>query len=125
MSSNGRYGDHGSVTEFFWRDLEVSYDAIVELGADRQLSRFMNFLDTMSLEELKDLADVTEVILKDGANKDQCKIDLSLICKEKMLLTLLLRDFQNRKKRSIATYYESNSSETKYKTPLAQIHHLF
>ena len=125
MSANGRYREHSGVTELFWRDLEVSSDAINELSEDQQLRRFVAFLNAMSLEELKDLADITEVILKDAANKEQCKTDMTLISKEKMLLTLFLRDFQNRKKRSITTFYETTSVEMKYKTPLAQLHHLF
>ncbi|QTH40894.1 hypothetical protein J4772_25505 [Cohnella sp. LGH] len=103
----------------------MSFDAINELSTVQQSRRFEAFLDVMSLEELKDLADVTEVILKDSTNKEQCKKDMSLISKERMLLTLLLRDFQNRKKRSIPTFYESNSNELRHKTPLAQLHHLF
>ncbi|WFB59567.1 hypothetical protein [Paenibacillus sp. BR1-192] len=125
MSANGRYREHGSVTEFYWRDLEVSFDAINELSANQQLRRFEAFLDAMSLEELKDLADVTEVVLTDSANKEQCKNDLSLISEGRVLLALLLRDFQNRKKRSIPIFYENNSDELKHKTPLAQLHHLF
>lgn len=125
MSANGRYREHSSVTELFWRDLEVSFDAISELSTGQQSRRFEAFLDSMSLEELKDLANATELVLSDSTNKEQCKKDLSLITKEKLLLTLLLRDFQNRKKRSIPAFYESKSDELIYKTPLAQLHHLF
>ena len=50
---------------------------------------------------------------------------MTQISREKMLLTLFLRDFQNRKKRSIPVNYDSNSPELRYKTPLAQLHHLF
>lgn len=125
MSANGKYSETDSITELFWRDLEVSFDAINELDAEQKAKRLESFLDAMSLDELKDFADVIEVVLKDSTNKEESKKDLSLISKEKLLLALLLRDFQNRKKRNIPAFYENNSAEMRYKSPLAQLHHLF
>lgn len=125
MSANGKYGECNAVNDVYWRELGVRFDAINEIDTDQKLRQFRVALDVMSLDELKELADVAEISLTDPKNKEQSKNELALLSGEKLLLELLLRDFQNRKKRTIPAYYESNSIEKIYNTPLAQLHHLF
>ncbi|OME34932.1 hypothetical protein [Paenibacillus odorifer] len=125
MSANGLYKEHSSVNDVFWRELGVRYDAINELDKEQKSKQLRQFIETMSVEELKEFADVTGSILKNTEDKEAITNELVNLSEKKLVLALLLRDFQNRKKKTIPIFYQSNSKEQSYKSPLAQLHHLF
>ncbi|NHN34832.1 hypothetical protein [Paenibacillus agricola] len=125
MSANGVYKEHSSVNDLFWRELGVRFDAINEIDNEQKSKQLRQFLEAMSLDELKEFADATGTVLTNSEDKEATTNELVNLSEQKLVLSLLLRDFQNRKKRTIPNFYQSNSELQSYKSPLAQLHHLF
>lgn len=125
MSANGKYQGLSSVNDVYWRELGVRYDSLNELDSEQKMRHFRVILDGLSLDELKEFAVFNEILLLNSKNKEESKSQFNNLSEDKLILAIHMRDFQNRKKKTISAYYGTNSCEIKYKTPFVQLHHLF
>lgn len=125
MSANGKYRLQSDVNMAYWRELGVKYDAINELQTGQRRTHFTVFLEGLSNADLQELANITGIILDDTESKEKMKQDLLGLDNDKRDIVLYLRDFQNRKKKTINSYYIDHSVEQHYGSTLAQLYHLF
>lgn len=109
----------------YWRNLQVSYDAINEMEKDKQKSYMKVILNSMQLKGFQELAIFFEIDIEKSDTKEEIWKKLLLISDQDRKLILLLNDFQRRKKKSIANYYGSVFSDEEHTITLIQLYRLF
>ncbi|SEJ43976.1 hypothetical protein [Bacillus thuringiensis] len=113
----------------FWRSVGVSIDLINELSTSDIGIRFKSMLNNVTINELSELATLLNVDLKDVNKKEQaeCFNEVPINSQKEIIL---LREFLNRKKRTVIRYYNYVSTNSDYETifkhsQVCQLYQLF
>ncbi|WP_000961320.1 hypothetical protein [Bacillus cereus] len=106
-------GDKNDVK--FWRFVGVSIDLINELSPSQIEIRFKSMLNNVTLNELAELAMLLNVDIKDVNKKEQveCFNEVPIDSQKEIIM---LREFLNRKKKTVIRYYNSVSVNSNYET---------
>ncbi|MNW42630.1 hypothetical protein D3C74_198050 [compost metagenome] len=121
VTTNQKYKEITSVSPQYWRELQVRYDALQEMDIDIQ---FKLMLEVISLEELKELSGLINGSIISDSKKETLIQELATIEMDIKEQLCLLREFINRRKVTIAHYYELQGNNSVH-LPLPQLYSLF
>ncbi|MGQ8852695.1 hypothetical protein [Bacillus sp. SRB_8] len=129
MSINVDFGNCDKNDVKFWRFIGVSIDLINELSTSQVEVRFKSMLNNVTINELAELATLLNVDLKDVNKKEQveCFNEVPIDSQKEIII---LREFLNRKKKTVIRYYNSVSINSNYETifkhsQVCQLYQLF
>ncbi|MES5952027.1 hypothetical protein QCI42_00120 [Bacillus fungorum] len=113
MSINATFREADKNDIRFWRAVGVSIDSISELSTSEVEIRFKSLLNNMTLNELEELATLLNVDLKDVKKEEQvnCFNVVSINAQKEIII---LREFLNRKKKTVIRYYSSVATNSNY-----------
>lgn len=119
MSINETFKNSCKDNERLWRAVGVSIDLINELSVEQIEIRFKSLLNNVTLNELKELATLFNVELKDTRKMEQVNC-FNSVPFESQKEVVILRDFLNRKKKSVIRYYNSVAIDENFETIFRQ-----
>ncbi|SPT81068.1 Uncharacterised protein [Bacillus cereus] len=113
MSINATFRESDKNDVRFWRFVGVSIDLINELSAPQVEVRFKSLLNNVTINELTELATLFNVDLKGVKKMEQveCFNEVPIDSKKEMII---LREFLNRKKKTVIRYYNSVATNSNY-----------
>ncbi|SDD78549.1 hypothetical protein SAMN04488126_10188 [Bhargavaea beijingensis] len=112
----------------FWRELGVNIDSNKEKTSVQLTSIIRSYLNSYSIKEIKEIAELGEIKVKEDENKESLIDDLcNKLSDSQKLLILNLQDYMNRKKKTINQYFElhSNEESENYTKPISKIYSLY
>ncbi|MEC0163357.1 hypothetical protein P4L23_12975, partial [Bacillus cereus] len=114
MSINATFRESDKNDVRFWRFVGVSIDLINELSAPQVEVRFKSLLNNVTINELTELATLFNVDLKGVKKMEQveCFNEVPIDSKKEMII---LREFLNRKKKTVIRYYNSVATNSNYR----------
>lgn len=124
MSINLKFKDSSKGDSDYWRSLGVSIDSIIELKDSEVEKRFKGILNKMSVDELTELAYLLDVDLEEG-KKDEKINSFSIVSKDTRVEVITLREFLNRKKKTIDRYYSSLADKFEIQIEKSQLCKLY
>ncbi|MCB7154315.1 hypothetical protein P8845_00455 [Bacillus spizizenii] len=111
--------------EKFWTSLEVHYQKINDKWTEVYVEKLKKKLLSMNLKQLKELC---ECVNLDFIDSKEDLVNKFIVDQKVSKILLYLREFQNKKKKSIDTVYEwiYSDSENRYDlTTLSKLYHLY
>lgn len=124
MTLNKLYRQAGQVDEQFWRDLRVGYDRIAESTAPLIEVMLKRAIEDISNDELVRIYGLFGMTFEERT--EHLSGLVTTLKSENKLLLILLREFQNRRKRFVEGYYLAvDLTEKSFASSLGQLLQMF
>lgn len=120
LTLNKLYRQTNQVDEQFWRDLRVGYDRIAESTAPLVDIMLKRAIEDISNDELASIYGLFGMTFEEGS--EHLSGLVTTLKPENKLLLILLREFQNRRKRFVEGYYLAvDLTDKSFTSPLGQV----